>query len=237
MGLAGWIHQIMAREDGRRKPTDNRLEQRMIDHELPRNSSSKKHSIFHRLTLDLWLAKDNRFLNPKSSYQRILTAPPFRLIRVWCLVWCLVWITLVFSIVLPLVLGLDPWVFSLHLQVFYQSMLWGRAIFRTTKRIFAWRLHPKTRSEGKGMLEVPWLAVELREWFAVRRSTFSAHPQIHSSQLRVPWRSQLILIFYHALLKGKGKVNRCSSRDWIGRAKVRNQGISQSLQSLFSISS
>ena len=80
------------------------LEQRMIDHELPRNSSSKKHSIFHRLTLDLWLAKDNRFLNPKSSYQRILTAPPFRLIRVWCLVW----ITLVFSIVLPLVLGLDP---------------------------------------------------------------------------------------------------------------------------------
>ena len=24
----------------------------------------------HRLTLDLWLAKDNRFLNPKSSYER-----------------------------------------------------------------------------------------------------------------------------------------------------------------------
>ena len=34
----------------------------------------------HRLTLDLWLAKDNRFLNPKSSYGRILTAPPCRLI-------------------------------------------------------------------------------------------------------------------------------------------------------------
>ena len=34
----------------------------------------------HRLTLDLWLAKDNRFLNPKSSYERILTAPPCRLI-------------------------------------------------------------------------------------------------------------------------------------------------------------
>ena len=32
-----------------------------------------------RLTLDLWLAKDNRFLNPKSSYERILTAPPCRL--------------------------------------------------------------------------------------------------------------------------------------------------------------
>ena len=26
------------------------------------------------LTLDLWLAKDNRFLNPKSSYERILTS-------------------------------------------------------------------------------------------------------------------------------------------------------------------
>ncbi len=34
----------------------------------------------HRLTLDLWLAKDNRFLNPKSSYERILMAPPCRLI-------------------------------------------------------------------------------------------------------------------------------------------------------------
>ena len=30
----------------------------------------------HRLTLDLWFAKDNRFLNPKSSYKRILMAPP-----------------------------------------------------------------------------------------------------------------------------------------------------------------
>ena len=34
----------------------------------------------HRLTLDLWLAKDNRFLNPKISYERILMAPPCRLI-------------------------------------------------------------------------------------------------------------------------------------------------------------
>jgi hypothetical protein len=37
----------------------------------------------HRLTLDLWLAKDNRFLNPKSSYKRILMAPPCRLILKW----------------------------------------------------------------------------------------------------------------------------------------------------------
>lgn len=36
--------------------------------------------IHHRLTLDLWFAKDNRFLNPKSSYKRILMAPPCRLI-------------------------------------------------------------------------------------------------------------------------------------------------------------
>ena len=37
---------------------------------------------------------------------------------------------------------------------------------------YAWRLHPKTRKQGKGMLEVPWLAVTLRKWFAVTRSTF-----------------------------------------------------------------
>jgi len=36
----------------------------------------------------------------------------------------------------------------------------------------AWLLHPKNRSKGKGMLEVPWLAVELREWIASTRSTF-----------------------------------------------------------------
>lgn len=35
---------------------------------------------WHRLTLDLWLAKDNRFLNPKSSYGRILMAPSCRFI-------------------------------------------------------------------------------------------------------------------------------------------------------------
>ena len=33
-------------------------------------------------------------------------------------------------------------------------------------------LHPKSRNQGKGMLEVPWLAVEPREWFASTRSTF-----------------------------------------------------------------
>jgi hypothetical protein len=33
----------------------------------------------HWLTLDLWLAKDNRFLNPKSSYGRIMMAHPCRL--------------------------------------------------------------------------------------------------------------------------------------------------------------
>jgi len=33
-------------------------------------------------------------------------------------------------------------------------------------------LHPKSRNQGKGMLEVPWLAVELREWFASHRLTF-----------------------------------------------------------------
>ena len=36
----------------------------------------------------------------------------------------------------------------------------------------AWLLHPKSRNQGKGMLEVHWLAVELREWFASTRSTF-----------------------------------------------------------------
>merc|ERR1712217_585007 len=30
---------------------------------------------------DLWLAKDNRLLNPKSSYERILMAPTCRLIN------------------------------------------------------------------------------------------------------------------------------------------------------------
>ncbi len=40
-----------------------------------------------------------------------------------------------------------------------------------------WRLHPKTIKQGMGMLEVTWLSVELREWFAARRSTF---PFFHS---------------------------------------------------------
>ena len=33
-------------------------------------------------------------------------------------------------------------------------------------------LHCESRNQGKGMLEVPWLAVEPREWFASTRSTF-----------------------------------------------------------------
>jgi len=36
----------------------------------------------------------------------------------------------------------------------------------------AWLLHPNIKNQGKGMLEVPWLAVELKEWFASSRSTF-----------------------------------------------------------------
>ena len=50
----------------------------------PRNVGSGRHRgvgrTWHRLTLDLWLAKDNRFLNPKSSYKRILMAPSCRFI-------------------------------------------------------------------------------------------------------------------------------------------------------------
>ena len=39
-------------------------------------------------------------------------------------------------------------------------------------RSCAWLLHPNIKNQGKGMSEVPWLAVELREWFASSRSTF-----------------------------------------------------------------
>lgn len=45
-----------------------------------RRRASDGRRIWHRLTLDLWLAKDNRFLNPKSSYKRILMAPSCRFI-------------------------------------------------------------------------------------------------------------------------------------------------------------
>ena len=47
---------------------------------LNRKGKQRTQLIHHRLTLDLWFAKDNRFLNPKSSYKRILMAPPCRLI-------------------------------------------------------------------------------------------------------------------------------------------------------------
>ena len=45
-----------------------------------RQRSGQRRGTWHRLTLDLWLAKDNRFLNPKSSYKRILMAPSCRFI-------------------------------------------------------------------------------------------------------------------------------------------------------------
>ena len=37
---------------------------------------------------------------------------------------------------------------------------------------YAWRLHPNTRNQAKGMLEELLLAVELRIWFESTRSTF-----------------------------------------------------------------
>ena len=39
----------------------------------------------------------------------------------------------------------------------------------------AWRLHPNTRNQAKGMLEELLLAVELRIWFESTRSTFLLH--------------------------------------------------------------
>ncbi len=43
------------------------------------NRELEEENTDHRLTHGFWLAKDNRFLTPKSSYERILTAPPYRL--------------------------------------------------------------------------------------------------------------------------------------------------------------
>ena len=73
----------------------------------------------------------------------------------------------------------------------------------------AWRLHPKTRKQGKGMLEVPWLPVELREWFAVTRSTFL-------------WSFFSSIILYPQLQK----IVRCPSRRrrlWLGEQAWRWQ--------------
>ena len=58
----------------------------------------------------------------KTMKHEIVTRPwgTTVLNRRWTIVHCvsLVWITLGFSLVLPLVLGLDAWVFSLHLQAY-----------------------------------------------------------------------------------------------------------------------
>ena len=48
----------------------------------------------------------------------------------------------------------------------------GTCFFLLPPWFRAWRLHCESRNQGKGMLEVPWLAVEPREWFASTRSTF-----------------------------------------------------------------
>ena len=57
----------------------------------------------------------------------------------------------------------------------------------------AWLLAPNIKNQGKGMLEVYWLAVELREWFASSRSTFHCLyclylPSLHrkASNIRYP---------------------------------------------------
>ena len=55
-----------------------------------------------------------------------------------------------------------PTLTSVHARHMMVLLSWFRA----------WRLHCESRNQGKGMLEVPWLAVEPREWFASTRSTF-----------------------------------------------------------------
>ena len=51
------------------------------------------------------------------------------------------------------------------------SRLLPSPVFHSGTLLLAWRLSPKSRKE-RGMLDLPWLAVELREWFASTRSTF-----------------------------------------------------------------
>ena len=50
-----------------------------IDTVLQHGSNHRSASLYFSL-IDLWLTKDNRLLNPKSSYERILMAPTCRLI-------------------------------------------------------------------------------------------------------------------------------------------------------------
>jgi len=67
----------------------------------------------------------------------------------------------------------------------------------------AWLLHPNIKNQGKGMLEVPWLAVELREWFASSRSTFH-WLSVDFPSLAVTYTSLLLhvssLLYFHPFL-------------------------------------
>ena len=58
----------------------------------------------------------------------------------------------------------------------------------------AWRFNPKRKDQGKGMLEVPWPAVDLREWFALERSTFWSMT-VHSFSEPL---ALVLLVSYHA---------------------------------------
>ena len=49
---------------------------------------------------------------------------------------------------------------------------WWRISIKPQTLSLAWRLHPNTRNQAKGMLEELLLAVELRIWFERTRSTF-----------------------------------------------------------------
>ena len=57
-----------------------------------------------------------------------------------------------------------------------QELNFEKSLFGAKLR--ACLLHPKSRNQRKGMLEVPWLAVELREWFASHRLTFCWIPKL-----------------------------------------------------------
>ena len=82
---------------------------------------------------------------------------------------------------------LFSWVTWFQLPLPFIPSSWG---------LLAWRLSPKSRKE-RGMLDLPWLAVELREWFASTRSTCSLRS--HRKETHILWsRSRLrsILYFY-----------------------------------------
>ena len=64
--LSVWRSQGRSEEEENERP---RVEQVWSPNVRPQLASHEGTS--HRLTLDLWLAKDNRFLNPKSSYEPI----------------------------------------------------------------------------------------------------------------------------------------------------------------------